>query len=66
MAHTLLHDDPDPEPNAGIVLLSYWSLYLTAPDKPRADVPTNPITVVPIRLRPQTNKPHANMHTSPI
>ena len=66
MARTLLHDDPDPEPDAGIVLLSYRSSHLTAPDKPRADVPTNPITVVPIRLRPRTDKPRADMHTSLI
>jgi hypothetical protein len=44
MARILLHDDPDPDPDAGIVLLSYRPGTVTAlrTDKPRTVLPCEP------------------------
>ena len=67
-ARIVLYDDPDPNPGAGIVLLSYRSSHLTAlhPTRPRAVTPakrTLPTSLVPIRLR--SDKPRTDMPCEP-
>jgi hypothetical protein len=66
MARILLYNDPNPNPIAGIVLLFYRS-YILLPyesDKPRTNIPCEPTSLVPIRLRP--NKPRTVLPCEPI
>jgi hypothetical protein len=66
MARILLHDDPNPNPVTGIVLLFYRSCILLPyeSDKPRTDMPCEPTSLVPIRLRP--DKPRTVLPCEPI